>query len=344
MRFRTTCRALALVALNTSLGTSAFGQTVDDGTRNAARSLASQGKDAFDQADWEHARDLFHRAYTLVPAPTIALYEGRALSKLRRFVEAEEAYMRAARTNLDAESPEPFRKAVHDAEDDLLALRAKMPKVTIVTAGPGARELDLSVTLDGRALKSALLGVELPIDPGEHTLRAVVPGATPVQVAFSVAEKQTQTVELTVPLAQRAPLEAQPQPQPAVTAPQRVAPQPQGKSPSWHLPAALVAGGAGVAGVATGIFAGLMAGSRYSKAERQCPDHACVAGSAGVDTLQSFRTLRTVSTIGYIVGGVGVAAGTTLFLTAPSKSTATARSGSVDVWVNLGAVGLTGAF
>ena len=342
MRFRTTCRALALVALNTLLGASAFGQTVDDGTRNAARSLASQGKEAFDHADWEHARDLFHRAYTLVPAPTIALYEGRALSKLHRFVEAEEAYMRAARTSLDAESPEPFRKAVHDAEDDLLALRAKMPKVTIVTSGPGAREVELSVTLDGRPLKSALLGVELPIDPGDHTLRAVVPGAAPSQVAFSVVEQQTQTVELTVPLAERAPPKAHPQP--ALVAPKQVAPQPEAKPASWHLPVALVAGGVGVAGLATGIITGLMAGSRYSKAERQCPDHACVAGSAGLDTLQSFRSLRTVSTIGYIIGGVGLAAGTTLFLTAPSKSTARARTGSVNVWVNLGSVGLAGAF
>lgn len=336
---RTTCRALPLVALVSLQSPGAFGQTVDDGTRNAARSLASQGKEAFDKADWDRARDLFHRAYTLVPAPTIALYEGRALAKLRRFVEAEEAYMRAARTTLDAESPEPFRKAVQDAEDDLLALRTRMPKVTIVPSGPGAREPELSVTLDGHPLKSALLGVQMPIDPGEHTLRAVVPGAEPVLVTFSVVERQQQKVDVLVPRAGHAaktPHVVKARPVPAE-------PPPTLRPSQWQLPAALIAGGVGVAGVATGVITGLMAGSRYSKAERECPGHACVEGSSGWDTVQSFRTLRTVSTVGYIAGGVGLAAGATLFLLAPSKTPSSARA-SVNVWLNVSGVGVAGAF
>jgi hypothetical protein len=332
---------LALVSLHSP---GAFGQAaVDDGTRNAARSLASQGKDAFDKADWDRARDLFHRAYTLVPAPTIALYEGRALAKLSRLVEAEEAYMRAARTSLDAESPEPFRKAVHDAEDDLLALRTRMPKVTIVPSGPGARDPELSVTLDGHPLKSALLGVQMPIDPGNHTLGASVPGAAPVQVSFSVLEKQQQKVDLPVPqgshvsqppkVVKAAPVEREP-----------VTPPTPPRASQWQLPAALIAGGVGVAGLATGVITGLMAGSRYSKAKRECPDHTCIEGSAGSDTVQSFRTLRTVSTVGYIVGGVGLAAGTTFFLLAPAKATSTGRTGSVNVWLNVSSVGVAGAF
>ena len=46
---------------------------VDDADRNAARSLALQAKDSFDRGDYEKAQDLFHRAYTLVHAPTISL-------------------------------------------------------------------------------------------------------------------------------------------------------------------------------------------------------------------------------------------------------------------------------
>jgi hypothetical protein len=350
LRFRTACRALSLIVVVSLQSPHAFGQIVDDGTRNAARSLAGQGKAAFDTADWDRARDLFHRAYTLVPAPTIALYEGRALAKLRRFVEAEEAYMRAARTELDAESPEPFRKAVHDAEDDLLALQLRMPKVTIVPSGPGAREAELSVTLDGHPLKSALLGVQMPIDPGEHSLRALVPGAAPVQVTFSVVEKQQQKVDLPVPRAGQVAktpkvVEAGPAAPRVIeavpSAPKAVAPPEQRPAP-WQLPAALVAGGVGVAGLATGVMTGLMAGSRYSNAERECPEHACIEGSAGWETVQSFRTLRTVSTVGYIVGGLGLAGGATLFLLAPKK--APSSVGSVAVWLNVSSVNVAGAF
>lgn len=332
-----------LVATASSFSPCVSAQPVDDTTRNAARSLASQGKDAFDKADYERARDLFHRAYTLVPAPTIALYEGRALAKLGRLVEAEEALMRAARTSLDGESPEPFRKAVHDAEGDLLALQARMPKVTIVPTGPGASDPELSVTLDGRPLASALWSVELPIDPGEHRLGAVTPGGEPVRVTFSVVEKQRPKVELLVPARHQVATPPQPvvvsaPPPPPSEPPPAPAPMP------WQSRAGLIVGGVGVAGVVTGIITGLMAGSRYSKAERECPDHHCVEGTDGWDALQSFRTLRTVSTVGYIVGGVGLAAGTTLYLTAPTRPASGPRAGKLSVWVNVSSVGLAGAF
>jgi hypothetical protein len=94
----------------------------------------------------------------------------------------------------------------------------------------------------------------------------------------------------------------------------------------------------------TGVVTGLMAGSRYSKAERECPDHHCVEGGAGWDDVQSFRTLRTVSTVGYIVGGVGLAAGATLYLTAPSRRSGGTQTGALGVWVNARSAGLVGAF
>jgi hypothetical protein len=51
-----------------------------------------------------------------------------------------------------------------------------------------------------------------------------------------------------------------------------------------------------------------------------------------------------VSTVGYIVGGVGIAAGTTLLLTAPRSSTTSAQARSVNLWVGPASVGLLGAF
>lgn len=343
MRFCSTGRALLFVTAASLVSPAVRAQAVDDSTRNAARSLASQGKEALDKSDWDRARDLFRRAYTLVPAPTIALYEGRALVKLHRLVEAEEAFMRAARTSLDAESPEPFRKAVHDAEEDLLALRGRMPKVTIVPSGPGASDPQLSVTLDGRPLATALVGVELPIDPGAHTLRGEAPGGTPTELVFSVAEKQRQKVELAV-ASGHAAAEAKPL---VVAPPVAVKPGPAepAAAPSpWQKRAGLIVGGVGVAGLATGIITGILAGSRYSEAERKCTDHQCLEGSAGWDAVQSFRTLRTVSTVGYIVGAVGLAAGTTVFLTAPSRPSAAARARSVNVWVSASSAGVAGVF
>lgn len=333
----------ALACLLWSITRAASAQVLDDSTRNAARDLATQGRDRFDHHDFERARDLFHRAYTLVPAPTIALYEARALANLQRLVEAEEAYMRAVRTSLDADSSEPFRKAVRDADRELGVLRTRIPKVTLVVSGAGAQASGLVLTLDGRVLETALVGVETPIDPGDHVLAATI-GESRVQLAFSIAEKTRKTVELEVPAATSAPMAAAaPSQIPGNTAaPTKNDTAHFSKTPgSLQKTAALVVGGAGVAGVVTGVVTGLLASGRYSDAEDRCPRRACLEGSQGANSLQAFRTLRTASTIGYIAGGVGLAAGATLFVTAPKKSTSLA---SVDIWVGANAMGVGGKF
>lgn len=334
---RSSLSLVLCLALLSTVGRAHAAEPVDDGERNAARNLAEQGRDAFDKGDFERSRDLFHRAYDLVQAPTLALYEARSLAKLGRLVEAEEAYLRAIRTPLGPSSPEAFRRAVRDAESEEQQLAPRLPRVTIVVAGPGAQRPELGVTIDRERVKSALLGVEMPVDPGNHQLEAQVPGGEVSRVQFAIAEREHKTVEIRV----AAPVSA---PSP-VAAPAR-APElrspPEAPRSSWHRPAAFAAGGLGLVGLGTGVVAGILAGSKHADAERQCPNRACVSGSEGEDSLSSFRSLRTVSTIGYVVGAVGVAAGVTFLLTAPSSRDA--KRSSVGVFMGANGAGLTGAF
>jgi hypothetical protein len=337
------CHVAACVCALLCIAPTALAEQVDDSTRNAARSLATQGKDAFDAQDYARAADLLRRAYALVPAPTIALYEGQSLTRLGRLVEAEEAFMRAMRTPLDAQSPEQFRNAKRDAEVELSALQPRIPKVTIVVNDPGASAPNLAVALDGKAVKNALLGVEMPIDPGDHVLTTGA-GGERREISFSIAEKERKNVAIdamavTDKAAPLAPPPAQ-SPPPAPPPPSDV-PPPKPAS-SWQKPAAFVVGGIGVAGLATGIVTGLMAASRHSTAEEQCPERVCTEGTGGADALESFRTLRSVSTVGYVVGGVGLAGGAALFLLAPAQPAAS--TSSVRVWVGLRGTGIQGAF
>lgn len=335
-RLRVLGLALSLSCAALTSAPHAWSQQVDDATRNTARSLAGEGKDAFDAKNYARAFDLFHRAYALVPAPTIALYEAQSLIKLGRLVEAEEAYMRAIRTTLDAHSSEQFRAAVQDAERELAELQPRLPKATIVITGPAAGSTDVQVTLDGKPLPPAMVGVGIPVDPGRHVLRAVASGGEPSEVSFEISEKEQRRLEIApVPGEVAAP----PPVVRADTAPPDVAPKPQRP---WQKPLGIAVGSVGVAGLATGIVTGLMAGSRHATVERDCPGKVCTEGSAAADALESFRTLRTVSTIGYVVGGVGLAAGAALLLTAPPSSSQSARS--VEVWVTAGGVSVQGAF
>jgi hypothetical protein len=325
------------LALTVSAGQGHTAEPTDDGERNAARNLAEQGRDSFEKGDFERSRDLFHRAYALVQAPTLALYEARSLSKLGRLVEAEEAYLRAIRTPLGPSSPEAFRKAVRDAESEELQLQPRIPRVTIVVAGSGAQLPELGVTIDRERVKSALLGVQMPLDPGNHQLEAQVPGGEISRVQFALAEREHKTVEIRVAAPTSAPLAvATPVPAPAISTP------PEPPRSSWHRPAAFAAGGLGLVGLGTGIVTGLMAGSKYADAERQCPNRACVDGTEGADSLSSFRSLRTVSTIGYVASAVGIAAGVTILLTAPSRRDT--NRAAVGIFMGPSGASITGAF
>jgi tetratricopeptide (TPR) repeat protein len=327
----------------------ALAEEVDDGTRNAARDLASQGKASFTRGDFQSARDLFHRAYTLVPAPTIAVYEARALVKMNRLVEAEEAYMRAVRTRLDAASSEQFRDAVSNAENELVALRPAMPKLTIVTTGPGANHPGLRVSLDGTEVKRAILGVEISVDPGAHTLVGRVPGGADARAAFSIAERAHQRVELVIPEGSAAgtPLPGGPLSTPSAQKSLQITDSAlpesgSGANGSTQRTLSFVVAGVGVAGLTTGIVTGLLAGTKHSHAEDLCENHVCAPGSAGADAVDSFRSLRTVSTIGYVVGAAGLAGGAVLYFTA--KKTDSAPMAYVRAYVGANALGVAGAF
>jgi hypothetical protein len=316
---------------------SAFAEPqLDDKTRNAARSLAEQGREVFDAGDFERAYDLFHRAYGLVQAPSIALYEARALAKLGRLVQAQETYLRAVRTKLTADSPEAFRKAVHEAETEEMALEERIPKLTLVLVGPGAKLPNVSVKTDGEPLAPELVGVEVPINPGSHVVTAAAPGGEQTSQTVTIAEGAKQRFELTVaaPATKAHPTSAKPS--------HVAAPPPEHPAPAahWQKPVAYVAGAVGVAGLVTGIVTGSMAQAHYSQVKSACPNRMCVEGSSGADELGSFRTLRTVSTVGYIVGGVGLAAGVTLIVLAPHGE----RAASTAVWLGPASVGVRSAF
>ena len=66
----------------------------DDGTRNAARTLAEEGDALLAGGDFAGAVDRFSRAWSLVPAPTIGVRWARALASQDKLIAAEERGLR----------------------------------------------------------------------------------------------------------------------------------------------------------------------------------------------------------------------------------------------------------
>lgn len=282
----------------------------DDATKNAARELAERGARAMAENDFAAAEDAYRRAYELVHAPTLSLRHARALSRAGRLVEAVEAYVRTTRFRLESDAPAAFRDAVTEADSELAALRPRVPKLVVVVKGSGAVA---EVTIDGKPLAKALIGAAAPIDPGKHEVVVRANGGESRSAVVELGEGEEQRLELELEAASAPAPPAPGAPSPAPPAEPRPGTSEAFNQRSW----AWVALGVGVVGAGVGVTTGVMATAKHSNAEDACPAGKCASGSEGADDVESFRRLRTISTIGYVVGALGIGTGVTLWLTAP---------------------------
>jgi hypothetical protein len=80
--------------------------------------------------------------------------------------------------------------------------------------------------------------------------------------------------------------------------------------------------GVGAAGIAVGSITGLMALSKHGEIEdhEACADDRCARAGGSEELVNSYNSLRTFSSIGFIAGGVLAAGGAALILTAPNES------------------------
>ena len=98
--------------------------------------------------------------------------------------------------------------------------------------------------------------------------------------------------------------------------------------------------GVGGAGILFGTVTGLMAVSNRSDLDANgCVDSGCYLDQK--DDVDSYNALRTISTVGFVIGFVGAAAGVTLLLTAPESPSSGVET---HAWLGLGSAGVAGRF
>jgi hypothetical protein len=327
MRRRSVASALLVAWLGVTA--SAWAQPSDD-DRATARRLAIEGNAALEQKDYASAADKFGRADALFHAPTLLLGFARAQAGLGKLVSAHESYQRIVREGAP-DGSKIFVDAVDDAKKELAALEPRVPWVTIqVTGAP-----EPAVTLDGAPLSAASLGVKRAIDPGSHALRATANGFIPAERTFAMREGQTEIIALALQADSAAPAPggaAHSTPAQADTAPTA-----DDASTLRTLGVvAMVVGGVGLVG---GAVTGGLAISEHSLLDRDCDGRECPPERQS--TLDNFRTLATISTVGFIAGGVCVAGGVTLLVLASRAEPA--KTGFVP-YVGPGNIGVRGRF
>jgi hypothetical protein len=174
---------------------SASAQPVDAATKSAARGVAEEALKLYDKGDYAGAYEKANRANELVHAPTMALLTGRCLEKLGRFVEASEKYLEASRAPLEPGASAAQKSAQTEADKARTALMPRIPSVELALDPPAP---DAQVTLDGKAVPPAMVGIKRPIDPGKHSV-AVARGGQSAGQDFTLKEADSVRVVLKAP-------------------------------------------------------------------------------------------------------------------------------------------------
>jgi hypothetical protein len=259
------------------------------------------------------------RAEALFHAPTTLVRLAECHLALGQLVLGTEELRRVTVEDLGASPSKAFVAARARARTLLAAAEGRLGHLTISVSGPDVEALTLQ--LDGEGLATAMVGVDIPVDPGSHRLHAAAPGFVPGEAAVLVAEGARERLDLALlsegggfPTsdAPRALL----QPAPAATkVPSRptavaaVGPAPVG--PGLRVPA-IVTLVVGVVGLGVGGGFGLAALGDKARLDAACTAKACPPSAAG--DLALLRRDATLSTVGWAVGGAAVATALVLFL------------------------------
>jgi len=304
--------------------------------KEAVRTLSNQAVEDFERSRFEEARSKFLSAYEIAKVPRLAVWAARADTKLGHWVAAYELYREAASLQpSDLWKGEAQQQAQKDAQHELNDLVPRIPRLTIVLEG--AQPVSVAVSVDDVLVPGALMGVERMIDPGKHSIVGKR-GADVVTESVQVAALEKKRVVLkfaNVPGAAVAANTSVNTQNSSKDAPSNgisvVAAQAHpttnnasssGVPRSTHSGPQQTAGwvslGVGAAGLALGTVTGIYLAAKDGSLESQCGSHNTCDASLQSE-INTFNTMRTLSSLGFIVGGIGAATGVTLLLTNPKQ-------------------------
>ena len=278
-------RALVVLALLASAA------LADDDNKAKAVALFEEGLKEMKAGNFARACDAFRESDRLHPDSGTRGSLARCYEKQGRVASAWKLW-----TDLSTTAPERLRP---DAAANAKKLEPRLPKYVIRS------KLKISATIDGEAVDPTP-DVPRPIDPGKYTFEANADGYQGWKQVFEAVEGKTQ--EIVVPFVR---------PTPIVT-PEKPVEKPKSSSKRTYGVVLMGVGGAFVVG---GTVLGVIARGRFDDAKDICGGDIDRCDPLRVEDAQSkvdsARSAGTLATASFIVGGVSIAAGVYLFLTAP---------------------------
>jgi hypothetical protein len=307
----------------------AWSQPADEATRTAARALGTSGVEAYQAGDFVLASDKLEKAYGILRVPSIGLWSARALVQNGKWVEALDRYLEVVSLQVPTGDYAVQKQAQADSEADLAALKKRIPTIVVTTEGAPISETQ--ITIDSRAVPSGLASEGRLVNPGRHVVEGRHAGQ-PARTEVTVMEGQREVALLRFGAAAAVPVAASTAP----PAPAEDTGPPPDRSTLRKI--GWVTLGTGVVGVGVGTVFGIMALGKKSQLDSNpaCTDNRCAP--AQEDNIESYNTSRTISSVGFIVGGVLTGVGVALVLSSPASK---ARA---EAWFSPNAAGVRGRF
>lgn len=324
---------LALVLAQVSAAPPCLAAEADASETAAARSLAIDGMKLAQAGKCEEAIEKLKRAEDLHHSAIVLGRLGECYVAVGRLVEGTEALRRMLREPLP-ENPTPAQTQAYERAQSVLD--ASKPRIGALNIGlevPAG--VEPKITVDGKEISAAVIGADLPADPGRHTVTVSARGylTTSQEVSLDAGAKQSVSLKLVkdpyakeidppVPAAAEKGLQANGTGQ----APHLTPVPPPVAEEGSHVPA-YVSWIVGAAGLGVGIGFGVSALNAKNDLQQKCPNQEC--DPAYKNDLDGARLKGNIATVGFGVGALGVVLGTIFYAAAGSdapEKTATGTS------------------
>ncbi len=306
----------------------------------AARALAVDGLKLAKAGQCREAVDKLERAEKIRHSAMVLAKLGECYVSTGKLVQGTEALRKMLREPLPPDASAALTQAYEHAPALIQEAKASIAGITITLAGGDSGKVTL--TVDGTEVPATVLGVELPVDPGEHV----------VEVTGAAYLKSTNRAKLAAGEKQAIQIELKPNPEAALQAKAAdeppVAPGPRadsaGSGSRSRFPSrppidsgaqpvansgsgktlAFISYGVGALGIGAGVLFGRSAMQDKDVLDGQCPNKVCPPEQQ--DRLNSAKTKGIVATAGFGVGAAGIVLGTILLATGGSSSSSSAAA------------------
>lgn len=264
------------------------------------------------QEKYSEACEKFSASQSLEPGLGTLLYLGDCYERAGRFASALATFQEAQEFSKGRNEPE----REHLASVRAAALEPRVPRLELRL---GSEELpdDLLITLNGTPVERRDLNRPLPYDAGTYEVHFSAPGfqtfTTEVELRNGESRSAVVKVPRLKPLGGGLSREGAP--------PRSLGARGEGAEPgNTQRTVGWIVGAAGLAlGIGSGVFT-YLAASRNADSKSNCnPSDRNRCSVRGVSARQDAQDLALAATVAGIAGGVGVAGGLVLYLSAPSS-------------------------